>query len=221
MSASELPVAATVVLVREGAQGVEVLMLRRPDRGSFAGAWVFPGGKIDDGDREQAAPDAAELAVAHLAAVRETREEVGLDLDADRLIAISCWVPPAHLPLRIRTWFFAAAAPAGEIVPQPGEVEEYAWLRPVDALDRHGRGELLLYPPTWVTLHGMSDQPDAAAVLAEVRLAGIRHFETQPGSEAGSVLLWQGDAEYGEGADPDARHRLEIAALPWIYTRSR
>jgi hypothetical protein len=40
------------------------------------------------------------------------------------------------------------------------------------------------------------------------------------------MLLWQGDAAYddadalddGEGAA--SRHRLEIAALPWIYTRS-
>jgi 8-oxo-dGTP pyrophosphatase MutT (NUDIX family) len=40
--------AATVVLAREGDQGVEVLLLRRPHRSGFAaGAWVFPGGRVD------------------------------------------------------------------------------------------------------------------------------------------------------------------------------
>ncbi len=204
-SDADLPVAATVVLVRDSARGPEVLLLRRPDRGSFAGAWVFPGGKIDDADREGAGADADEIAVARIAAVRETREEVGLVIGAKSLVTISCWVPPRGIPLRIRTWFFAAEAPAGEIVPQEDEVEEYAWLRPGDALDRHGRGGLHLYPPTWVTLHGVSDQADAAAVLAEVRLAGIRRFETALHPELPSTMVWS-----------DAR--LETASLPWVFT---
>ncbi|HEX5858760.1 MAG TPA: NUDIX domain-containing protein, partial [Microbacterium sp.] len=45
-----IPVAATVILARDGADGLEVLLIERPDRGSFAGAWVFPGGKLDPGD---------------------------------------------------------------------------------------------------------------------------------------------------------------------------
>ena len=36
-----IPVAATVVLLRDAGDGLEVLMIERPDRGSFAGAWVF------------------------------------------------------------------------------------------------------------------------------------------------------------------------------------
>ena len=40
--------AATVLLLRDGAQGVEVLMTRRAMSASFApGAYVFPGGGID------------------------------------------------------------------------------------------------------------------------------------------------------------------------------
>ena len=46
-----IPVAATVIVLREGATGPEVLMIERPDRGSFAGAWVFPGGKVEPADR--------------------------------------------------------------------------------------------------------------------------------------------------------------------------
>ena len=45
-------VAATVVLLRDSPEGPEVLLLERPHhRGSFAGAWVFPGGAVDAADR--------------------------------------------------------------------------------------------------------------------------------------------------------------------------
>lgn len=50
-----VPVAGTVLLLRDGADGLEVLMIERPDRGSFAGAWVFPGGKLEPADRARSA----------------------------------------------------------------------------------------------------------------------------------------------------------------------
>lgn len=44
--------AATVLLCREGKRGLEVFMVRRHSSSGFAGgAYVFPGGKVDDGDR--------------------------------------------------------------------------------------------------------------------------------------------------------------------------
>ena len=43
----DLPVAGTAVLLRPTPEGFAVLLMRRPDRGSFAGAWVFPGGKVE------------------------------------------------------------------------------------------------------------------------------------------------------------------------------
>ena len=47
--------AATVVLVREGADGPEVLLLRRNRATGFVpGAWVFPGGRVDAADGEDA-----------------------------------------------------------------------------------------------------------------------------------------------------------------------
>ena len=43
--------AATVLLLRDGAHGLEVLMTRRATTASFApGAYVFPGGGIDAAD---------------------------------------------------------------------------------------------------------------------------------------------------------------------------
>src|SRR5436305_1735323 len=58
----EVQPAATVMLVRDagtggrqGGRGLEVLMLRRHPESVFAAdAWVFPGGRVDAGDRSGA-----------------------------------------------------------------------------------------------------------------------------------------------------------------------
>ena len=87
--------ASTVILVRNSSRGTEVLLLRRPDRGFAAGAWVFPGGAVDDDDyrlNPGSAEETATWATAmHLsdraaawayvvAGVRETWEETGVPL---------------------------------------------------------------------------------------------------------------------------------------------
>ncbi len=79
--------AATLVIFRRDAAGgaPQILMVERSAAMKFAGgAAVFPGGRVDDADRELAealgadnADDIHELA-ARIAAVRETLEETGL-----------------------------------------------------------------------------------------------------------------------------------------------
>ena len=101
------------------------------------------------------------------------------------------------------------------------------WVRPAVMLERHARGEATLYPPTWITLHELSGQPDSAALFAVARVAGISRYETvaRAGS-GGPLLLWQGDGEYEDARPADeagaaaSRHRLDLATLPWVYTRS-
>ena len=76
--------AATLLLLRDGPTGLEVLMTARHDAAGFAaGATVFPGGKLDKEDRELLAMGGAsaldECARAlRVAAIRETFEECGL-----------------------------------------------------------------------------------------------------------------------------------------------
>ena len=215
-----VPVAATVILARDGRDGPEVLLIERPDRGSFAGAWVFPGGKLDPADVTSGAGEEDD---ASRAAARETAEEVGLAVDPAALVPLSCWDPPPGLALRIRTWFFLVRAPEGMLTLSPGEAMAAQWSRPADVLDAHGRGELTLYPPTWVTLHGLTEHVDVDDLLGAVRLSGMRRFETvaRPGPK-GPMLLWQEDADYVAETPAEAsaaRHRLEIGELPWRYER--
>jgi 8-oxo-dGTP pyrophosphatase MutT (NUDIX family) len=88
--------AATVVLLRDGREGLEVYLQRRPVAMGFAGGlWVFPGGRVDEADRDPGvdaswagpSPQAwaerlglgLDEARGHVvAACRETLEEAGL-----------------------------------------------------------------------------------------------------------------------------------------------
>lgn len=91
--------AATVVLLREGSAAPEALLLRRHRRSGFAAdAWVFPGGRVDAGDRDPALAslldgpspeewaerlsivDPAEALSYVGAAIREAWEETGIVL---------------------------------------------------------------------------------------------------------------------------------------------
>ncbi|CAN7631630.1 MBL fold metallo-hydrolase [Variovorax sp. LjRoot290] len=77
--------AATVLLLRDTPEGIEVLMTRRSASASFApGAYVFPGGRIDEGDRAAhrialRRPTQSEQQLTQaVAAVRESFEELGV-----------------------------------------------------------------------------------------------------------------------------------------------
>ncbi len=90
--------AATIVLLRDGPDGVEVFMQRRHGRSGFmAGATVFPGGKVDvaDWNRQGSGRSEAECADAlglhdpaagqafFVAAIRELHEEAWVLLACD------------------------------------------------------------------------------------------------------------------------------------------
>ena len=77
--------AATVLLLRDGPQGLEVLMTRRSMAASFApGAFVFPGGGIDAHDAKSHALASRRVSQKDLhlteaiAAIRESFEELGV-----------------------------------------------------------------------------------------------------------------------------------------------
>jgi 8-oxo-dGTP pyrophosphatase MutT (NUDIX family) len=222
-------VAATVVLMRDSVAGPEVLMLERPHgRGSFAGAWVFPGGSVDLEDGLAVLPDRVpqpgEERAARRAAVREVREETALEAGEADLHLVSCWTPPPVVPKRFRTWFYYAQAPAGDVVLSPEESIASRWMRPADAFELHAAGTLSLVPPTWVTLHAMTQFGSVDEALHDADRRERTEFVTRRVSvQGGHVFMWQGDVAYTDEALMDAegaRHRLDTRVLPWTYQRT-
>ncbi len=224
MTATPAPArpSASVVVVRDGAQALEVLLVRRNEKIAFhGGAWVFPGGRVDDGD--SAGSTASELDIAKRAAVREALEETGLALTVEAMLPFAHWTTPVELPKRFATWFFAAVlAEPAEVQIDNSEIVDYRWMTPATALGLHVAGELNLPAPTFVTLLNFQTLASGAALTAHLRDMAIQHFLPRLVSlEDGRCTLYQEDAGY-ESLDfhaPGARHRLIMKGTDWDYLR--
>jgi 8-oxo-dGTP pyrophosphatase MutT (NUDIX family) len=93
-SAAPVRLASTILLVRDGAGGLEIFMVKRHHEIDFAsGALVFPGGSVEDGDHAIAANEtlcppvegvSADLLALRVGAIRETFEECGILLARGR-----------------------------------------------------------------------------------------------------------------------------------------
>ncbi|MEO3814251.1 NUDIX hydrolase [Sphaerisporangium sp. B11E5] len=94
----------------------------------------------------------------------------GLVLRADLLRPWGHWITPEVEFKRFDTRFFAAALPPGQLTRDVGgEADQVEWLRPAQAIERAGKGEINLMPPTYRTLTEMADFADVSAVLASDR----------------------------------------------------
>ena len=220
---SALIPAATVVLVRQGDTGIEVLMLRKNSKITFGGMWVFPGGKIDAADYPGGVADEANIdAAARAAAVRETQEEAGITVDAQDYVFLSNWTPPPGQQKRFATWFFVAKVEGAlDIAIDDGEIKDHAWLNPEEALRKHAAGEIDLVPPTWVTLYHLSLKPSVDAVIEYFsENTGITYnTRVVPAASGERVAMWKGDAGYDEW-NPDTageRHRLAMPEGGFIF----
>lgn len=154
--------AATLVLLRpagDGAPGFEVLLTKRPDSMRFGpGMYVFPGGRIEAGERARAA------------AMRETVEETGIGVPPTSLVAMTRWVTPYGLPARYDARFFAAIVAAGTDVGHGSdEVAGWTWLRPTAALEGMAAGRLPMWQPTVVTLQQLESIGSGAELRAAFR----------------------------------------------------
>jgi len=216
--------AATVVIVREGADGPEVLLVRRNERLAFhGGAWVFPGGRIDPEDYAGAADPNDVVSAAREAAIREAREEAGVHLTRGSLRAFSRWITPEPLPKRFDAWFFVGKADNDTVTIDGREIHAHCWMRPQDALVAQHAGGLDLPPPTFVTLTDFARHGTVEELLAAVSEGTIERFEPRLHTvEDGACTLYEGDVGYDSGdVDcPGARHRLWMVQSGWRYERS-
>lgn len=219
----EVKPAATVVLLRERAAGMEVLLLRRQSQLAFAaGMWVFPGGRIDPEDFAGQPDDL--LAAARRAAAREAMEEAAINIDAESLVYFAHWTTPAdeRTKRRFATWFFATALEGDhEVQVDGGEIDDHQWLRPADAIAAHRRREIAMMPPTYVALAELAACQSVDAVLAHYRARKV--LEIEPAFRKGPqpVAIYPGDVAYGEEDidTPGPRHRIWMDGDGWHYQR--
>lgn len=156
--------AASVLLLRDAAAGVEILFVRRAAELKFmGGAWVFPGGGLepDDGDIEHDE-------TWRSAAVREAEEEAGIQLpDPELLVPFSRWITPELVPIRFDTRFYLAETPAGQTaVPDGREVDRAAWWTAAHALELAEREQEELHFPTVKQLEQLTGFQSTAEALA-------------------------------------------------------
>jgi 8-oxo-dGTP pyrophosphatase MutT (NUDIX family) len=157
--------AATVILLRGGAERLEVLLVKRNPASRFmGGAWVFPGGAVDRHEGEG-------QAALRAAALRELEEEAGVRLaGAGELVPFSRWITPPQVKIRFDTWFYLAPLPEGAAPQVDGqEVVSSAWYEPSAALEAGARQEILLVFPTIKHLEQLSLFASSDELLAHAR----------------------------------------------------
>lgn len=179
MTDTEPVPAATVVLVRETSNksDLEVLLLRRNSKLIFHGGhWVFPGGRVDAADFDACEPR-LEYQAAQRAAVRETKEEAGIDIDIDLLVHTAHWTTPPKLARRFCTWFFLCPITEPVAVEVDNdEILEHRWITAREALSEAAAENLVLPRPTLVTLQDIEEHRELAALMDDVQRREIRVF---------------------------------------------
>lgn len=196
--AADVPLipAASVILLRDSP--LEVLMIRRHAKSTFVpDAWVFPGGAVDETDRDLG--DGTELGTMRVAAARELFEESGIwlgsalpdaeskryallagqttfaalvrdtPLDLSGLVWTSRWITPVGVPRRFDTYFFLAVIGRDAVASAENvEAVEVAWIAPAEAIDK-----LQIIFPTLKNLEAISGFTSAEELLASRRGADI------------------------------------------------
>jgi 8-oxo-dGTP diphosphatase len=110
----QIPNAASVALIREG----KVLLIQRA-RAPFLGDWTLPGGRVEPGETAEAC------------AIREVREEIGVEIEALHPV-LTMPVGPAD---RFLLQVFASAQFSGPVV-LSDEIADWCWLRPEEIAPR-------------------------------------------------------------------------------------
>jgi 8-oxo-dGTP pyrophosphatase MutT (NUDIX family) len=201
--------AATVVIVREQDAGLEVLLLERNSKLDFAAsAWVFPGGKVEKYEMDQAQGDV--FSASQIAVCREAKEETGLTVDKDEIVAISHWTTPDFRTKRFATQFFIGKVDANaEITVDGSEIIGFKWLTPTQAIEDHKDGKLSMMAPTLVTLSDIERHPSFTDLIAyfKARLSPIYAPRVNMISRNEGVFLYSGDSGY-EDNKPELRKQL-------------
>ena len=222
---SELVPASTVILIRDSAFGIEVLMLRKNSKVAFGGMWVFPGGKVDKKDEVlKANGKIDEVSTAKATAVRETFEEASIAIDPIKMTCLSHWVPPGITPRRFSTYFFITpVTESSEVKIDDSEIIDYKWYSPENAIKSRDAGEIELAAPTWMSLNSLREYKKVDDAIESVKKKKPFFYETHIGeAPEGPVAMWLGDAGYAAG-NPSIhgiRHRLTMTPNSYYFEQT-
>ena len=185
--------AASVIVLRGGEHGLEVLLVQRTPKARFmGGVWVFPGGAVDaqEGDGDEA---------HRAAAIRELREEAAIDVpDPGSLIKFSRWITPKEVQIRFDTHFFLAEMPDGQEPRIDGEeCVDLGWFTPAEALAAYEEKRIALVFPTIKHLQQLGEFTTVADLLDHARGREVLPIEPRVVVE-GEVarILLPGDPGY-------------------------
>ena len=165
-----------VAAVRESFEELGVLLARHADGRPVEAA-------------EVAAMDRAATAGHGFANQLRSR---GLTLACEGIFNLARWIADRSQPKRFDTPFLVARMPEGQ-EPTADETEQFEpeWVRPADALERHGRRAFQMIFPTVRTLERLGAYANVDAVLAAC---------------AGEQPLWTSNPRTGILAGREARH---------------
>jgi 8-oxo-dGTP pyrophosphatase MutT (NUDIX family) len=211
----------TAVLLKETGGHFEILLVRRNTELTFhGGAWVFPGGRVEKQDFAHDNNDI--IGAARNAAVRETKEESGIDIQPEDLVLMSRWTTPENFPKRFIAWFFVTTVESDHVTIDGNEILDYRWMKPGLALEAQRSEEIVLPPPTFVTLLTLSEYTDAKTTLSTLEKQGhMIYIPKVSKTDDGECFLYTGDAGYesNDVHQPGARHRLWMSKGQYRYER--
>ena len=227
---SERPVdAASVILIRDHlashsktSELQTLLLCRGNSRTVMNKAWVFPGGKTEPTDLENAEatqklllPDTASLLLAEPdlqnatacalfnAACRETLEETGVSLQPDKLQTWSRWITPnepSMMKKRFDARFFIAAMPQGQQATHDGiEATDSQWGTPKHLLQQYTQQKIVLAPPQIMTLIALAEFSTVEQCLQAARNAIPHHIRPElVKTDNTRILTYPGDSEHSQ-----------------------
>jgi 8-oxo-dGTP pyrophosphatase MutT (NUDIX family) len=196
--------AASVIVLRDAPTSYEVLMIRRHEGASFVpNVWVFPGGMVEQLDREIARErgDGSLLGRMRVAAARELFEETGVWLGAPlenaqskrrRLLAGSLGfrhlLDESPIDFESLVWTSHWITPAGI----PKRFDTYFFLTKADSTAVATVENVEAVEAAWVT-------PDAALSELQMVFPTVKNLEALRGFDSVDALI---DSRRGAKIDP-------------------
>lgn len=178
--------AATVALLRDAAESLQVYVVKRAAAMNFPAVTAYPGGGVEVEDGPVDHPQ-----TLRRAAIREVWEETGVHLEPAAVTPFARWITPEPLPVRFDTEFFAAALPPGVEPELRGtEADQGNWFNPGWLLAHRVEVGAALLPPTLATLHQLAQYDAVTTALEGLASLPVVPLLPAPVMHAGEIR-WQ------------------------------